>query len=144
MPPKIEDFLETIDIYGVRVSAFALRSDKLTWENHYRTKQFRQYEYWRPGGHYYTWSSSFIRVRCMLFDTLHNFHEASYIHADHVGVGTPLEQDASKPIDPGNSYYSLRFYVQIAKYNRFLLLTGMTPDGGFDLLTQAHYGDIFD
>ncbi len=137
-PPKIEAFLKAIDIYGVSVPSWALKSDKLIWEKHYRTKQFKQYEYWRPGGHYYTWSSSFVRAKCMLFGPAHNIYSGSYIHVDHVGVGTPLEVDASKPIDPGNSYYSLRFYVQVAKYNRFLIMSGIEPDGGFDLVTQAN------
>ena len=143
-PPQLEAFLESIDIYGLGIGSFILKSDKLLWEKHYRTKQFTQYEYWRPGGHYYTWSSTFELIKCMLFGDAQNFYSGSYIHVDHVGVGTPLEVDASKPIDPGNSYYSLRLYVQIAKYNRFLLLSGIEPDGGFDLVTQARLGNIFD
>jgi hypothetical protein len=138
IPPKIESFLEAIDIYSARVGAFNLKSDKLLWDQHYRTKQFVQYDYWRPGGHYYTWSQTFTLGKCMLFGAAQNIYEGSYIHVDHVGVGTPLEVDASKPIDPGNSYYSLRFYTQVAKYNRFLILSGVEPDGGFDLVTQAN------
>jgi len=138
MSPKIEAFLENINIYGSTVSSLILKSDKLLWEQHYRTKQFKQYEYWRPGGHYYTWSQTFTFGKCMLFGAAQNIYEGSYIHVDHVGVGTPLEVDASKPIDPGNSYYSLRFYTQIAKYNRFLIMSGIEPDGGFDLVTQAN------
>ena len=64
----------------------------------------------------------------MLFGPPEDVFSGYYAHVDHQGIGTPLEANASKPIDPGNSYYSLRFYVQQAKYDRQMILSGGEPE----------------
>jgi len=126
-PYKCEAFLNTIG-ESFPSANLVINSEKLPFERHWRYKDFKQYDFWRPGGHYYTWSSNFRREKCMLFGGPENVFSGRYIHVDHAGIGTPLERDASKPIDPGNSYYSLRFYTQQAKYDRAMILAGGDPE----------------
>ena len=126
-PYKYRNFLVGL---GIKFTAQALSivSEKLLWEKNTKVKQFTQYSYWRPGGHFYKWSDTFRKEKCMLFGGAENVFSGFYAHVDHQGIGTPLEEDASKPIDPGNSYYSLRFYVQQAKYDRAMILAGGDPE----------------
>jgi hypothetical protein len=126
-PFKYKEFLSNIgEVFPS--SWLRIEAHKLPWKDHYRTKAFKQYDFWRPGGHYYTWDKNFRREKCMLFGPPENVFPGRYIHVDHTGIGTPLEADASKPIDPGNSYYSLRFYTQQAKYDRAMILAGGSPE----------------
>jgi hypothetical protein len=74
------------------------------------------------------WESSFKKIKCMLFGGTDNYFDARYVHVDHIGIGTPLEVDAGRPIDAVNSYYSLRFYTQQAKYDRAMILAGGEPE----------------
>jgi hypothetical protein len=138
MPPRFEGFLNKFGFPRFYFRPAQFQSEKLKWEDHERFKLFKQYDFWRPGGHQYTWSTRVRWEKCMLFGVPDIVHDGYYSHVDHYGVGTPLEIDPSKPIDPGNSYYSLRFYVQQAKYNRFLLLSGIPPEGGYDLVSSAN------
>ena len=140
LPIKIYDFFDNFNFYNYRPRAGSavFLSAKLSWELHQRVKQFKQYAYWRPGGHQYAWSTRVTFQNCFIFGSPEQTHSGYYIHVDHYGIGTPLEIDPSKPIDPGNSYYSLRFYTQVAKYNRFLILSGLEPEGGTDLVTSAN------
>jgi hypothetical protein len=126
IPYKYKDFLEELGLI-FPVAQLVVESEKLPWTKHYLYKQFKQYDYWRPGGHFYTWSPNFRREKCMIFGGTENVFEGYYAHVDHAGVGNPLEIDPSRPIDPGNSYYSLRFYTQQAKYNRAMILSGGDP-----------------
>jgi hypothetical protein len=139
LPTKIEQFMEIFAIPKLSFLGGIFISEKLAWDLHALVKQFKQYAFWRPGGHQYTWGGRIHRERCFLFQASPStVFSGCYIHVDHYGVGTPLEIDPSHPIDPGNSYYSFRFYVQQAKYNRFLLLSGEPPEGGFDLVSSAN------
>jgi hypothetical protein len=126
-PYKYKYFLEDLQI-RFPISDLNIRSDKLEWHDHERYIQFEQYAFWRPGGHYYTWNNTFTRQKCMLFGGLDDFFTARYVHVDHQGIGTKLDPTGTKPIDPGNSYYSLRFYVQQAKYDRAMILAGGDPE----------------
>jgi hypothetical protein len=128
-PYKYKNFLDELEI-NFAVSGLTITSEKLPWELNSLYKQFKQYDYWRPGGHFYRWNSKFTKEKCMLFGPAHNYYDAYYAHVDHTGVGTPLEVDASRPIDALNSYYSLRFYTQQAKYDRAMILGGGEPEFG--------------
>jgi len=125
-PYKYRDFLDSI---GVRFSVGDLKitSQKLPWERHALYKQFHQYDFWRPGGHYYSWGDTFHAERCMIFGGTSLVYDGYYGHVGHKGIGTPLGEDATKPVDAGNSYYSLRFYVQQAKADRAFILGGGDP-----------------
>jgi hypothetical protein len=136
VPIKFQTFMEDTRVdFPIRTGA-GFYSERLRWEDHTRTKDFRQYEYWRPGGHYYTWDPDFRREKCYIFGPAEDVFSGFYVHVDHLGRGTPISVDPSQPVDPGNSYYSLRFYTQQAKYNRFLILSGQEPIG-FDLVSSA-------
>jgi len=126
-PYKYQLFLDDL---GIRFSVgdLEIASERLTWKKHYLSKQLKQYEFWRPGGHFYRWTEHFTRQKCSLFGSPQNVFSGYYAHVDHQGIGTPLEVNASKPIDPGNSYYSLRFYVMQAKYDRAMILGGGDPE----------------
>ena len=100
-----------------------MKSEKLKWDLHTRAKGYKSYEFWRPGGHYYEWNTNFRREKCMLFGPAEDVFTARYEHVEHTGVGTPVG-GPSEPVDPGNSYYSLRFYTQQAKYDRAMILAG--------------------
>lgn len=147
VPYKFIYFFGQLNMNNIWSGEAIFLSETLRWENHERFKRFKQYDYWRPGGHYYTWDPNFRREKCMLFGTPENVFSGYYVHVDHFGVGTPLEVDPSKPIDPGNSYYSLRFYTQVAKYNRAMVLAGneSPPEIQNDLITAANIfnPDIF-
>ena len=139
LPTKIEGFMQIFAIPRFSFLGSVFVSEKLAWTKHALYKQFKQWDFWRPGGHQYSWGGRIRRERCFLFQTSPvTVYSGYYSHIDHYGVGTPLEVDPSHPIDPGNGYYSYRFYVQQAKYNRFLLLSGEPPEGGFDLLSSAN------
>jgi len=127
MPYKYKGFLDNLGIFPI-IPQLAVVSKKLPWEEHEKFKQFKQYDYWRPGGHFYTWNPAFRKEKCMLFGPVEDVFSGYYAHVDHEGIGTPLEGDSSKPIDPGNSYYSLRLYVQLAKYDRAMILDGGAPE----------------
>jgi len=127
MPYKVTTFLEDLSLPWDNRSAW-FTSETLEWEKHELYKQFELYDYWRPGGHFYRWAPKFQNIRCMLFGGTHDFYNAQYVHVDHQGIGTPLEQDASKPIDILNSFGSLRHYTQIAKYDRAMILAGGDPE----------------
>ena len=129
VPYKYQKFLDDLGI-PFPVGDLIVISQKLPWSLHKLYKQFKQYEYWRPGGHFYRWADGFRREKCMLFGPARNVFDGYYAHVDHEGVGTPLESNASKPIDAINSYYSLRFYVQQAKYDRAMILSGGEPEFG--------------
>lgn len=127
-PNKVDYFLSDMGISWTAASPETFKSEKLKWEDLSKYKQFKQYDYWRPGGHFYSWDASFRKEKCTLFGPVENVFSGYYAHVDHIGIGNPLEVDASKPIDPGNSYYSLRFYTQQAKYDRSVILSGGDPD----------------
>jgi hypothetical protein len=63
----------------------------------------------------------------MLFGGAEDTLKAKYKHIDHVGQGNPLS-GPEEVVDPGNSYYSLRFYTQQAKYDRAMILAGGDPE----------------
>ena len=131
-PYRVAPFLEAVDVSWDERDALFL-SEILPWQKHEKVKGFKQYDFWRPGGHRYEWDIDSIEQRkCTLFGGLKFYFTARYIHVDHEGVGTPLGDDGSTPIDPGNSYYSLRFYTQVAKYDRAAILSGGEP-GDLDL-----------
>jgi len=127
IPYKYKNFLEDL---GIQFPGddLIITSEKLPWEKYQLFKQFVQYDYWRPGGHFYAWNSRFTKQKCWSFGQPDDFFTAFYAHVDHVGIGNPLEVDPSEPIDPGNSYYSLRFYTQQAKYDRAMILAGGDPE----------------
>ena len=127
IPYRYKSFLEDLGI-AFPAEHLTLRSDKLSWKDHRLFKQFQQYDFWRPGGHFYSWTTKFTKQKCWAFGDPDDFFEGHYTHVDHVGIGNPLEADPSKPIDPGNSYYSLRFYTQQAKYDRAMILSGGDPE----------------
>lgn len=136
-PPKLSAFVKDIGVNFPIGAGSEFYSERLKWEDHSRTKSFKQYDYWRPGGHYYKWNPKFKKTSCTLFGPVEDVYTGLYVHVDHIGIGTPIAA-ADVPVDPGNSYYSLRFYTQQAKYNRFLILSGQEPDLGFDLVTSAN------
>jgi hypothetical protein len=139
IPYKVSDFLSDQFVFEIPFTTAIILSEMLQWEKIDRVVRFKQFEYWRPGGHYYTWDPKFKREKCWLFGDVEDFFEGYYVHVDHFGVGTPLEVDPSKPIDPGNSYYSLRFYTQLAKYNRAVILGGGQPEESRgDLVVSAN------
>jgi hypothetical protein len=132
VPYRVAPFLESIDVEWKEREAQYL-AEILPWEKHSKVVGFKQYDFWRPGGHRYEWNLDDVDHRkCMLFGGLKYFITARFIHVDHTGIGTPLGDDGSTPIDPGNSYYSLRFYTQVAKYDRAQILAGGDP-GELDL-----------
>ncbi len=135
-PPKFTTFIEDVGAYFPTETGAGFRSDRLEWEDHSRTKSFEQYDYWRPGGHYYTWNPKFKKTKCTLFGPEEDVFSGFYVHVDHLGIGTQISVDPSQPVDPGNSYASLRLYVKEAKYNRFLILSGQEREG-FDLVIST-------
>jgi hypothetical protein len=127
VPYKYRGLIEELGLI-FPIPTMVIKSEKLPWAKHALVKTFKQYDYWRPGGHFYTWNANFIQQKCMIFGGVENVFEGYYVHVDHSGVGTPISADASQPVDPGNSYYSLRFYVQQAKYDRAMILSGGEPE----------------
>lgn len=127
IPYKYELFLDDL---GIQFPLYELTiiSEKLPWEKHELFKQFKQYDFWRPGGHFYSWSTTFTKEKCMLFGEPQDAYTGIYNHVDHTAIGTELDPSGIMPIDPGNSYYSLRFYVQQAKYDRAMILAGGDPE----------------
>lgn len=139
-PPKVEYFLESINELAAFYSPLSIRSDKLQWDDHYLTKQFVQYEFWRPGGHRYEWSEDVYSTRCIVpGGQVEIVHQPSYKHVDHQGVGVIGAPD--RPVDPAISYYQLRQYVVDAKYTRNILLTGEEPNNA-DLVVSGNVYNI--
>ena len=92
-------------------------------------KQYKAYEFWRPGGHKYEWNTETVtRQRCWLFSFPDDFYQGKYLHVDHRGIGTPLEVRPDVPRDPAYMLYSQRLYIQQAKYDRAMILAGGSPE----------------
>jgi hypothetical protein len=147
-PPPLNIFfnqvVKTIDYSGLGSALFILSN--VEWSKHYLVKQFLQTEFWRTGGHFYKWSDTFQYQSCMV--GWHNYagvyatdfeetFTGSFKHVDHTGYGNKIA-GAEEPVDPGNSYYSLRFYYEQARYERYENVTGQTPDAGGDLVSKAN------
>jgi hypothetical protein len=106
---------------------------KIEWDKHYLVAQFEQFDFWQPGGHYYTWSSDVTIEKCMFFGMFGmEVHSGFFNHYKHTGEGCP------KAADLFNAYYTVRPTAAVAKYNRWIILMGEPPAGGGDLLSQAN------
>lgn len=126
-PYRMEAFLSEFG-ENFPTESLEVDSERLVFDKHKLFKEFKQYPFWRPGGHYYTWNTDEItEQKCRLFNAAEPVYTAKYVHKDHRGIGTPIA-GAETPVDPGNSYYSLRFYTQQAKYDRAMILGGGTPE----------------
>lgn len=126
-PYKIATFMDEIGVTWAVTPMGIFASAKLRWELHYLVKLFEQYDFWRPGGHYYTWSDYGITQNCTYPNpTIEDVFEGRYIHVDHQGIGTPVGSPEA-PVDPATSLKSLRIYVQEAKYDRAVILAGGEP-----------------
>jgi len=140
-PPKAENFSAA----GIWPHySGSMTSEVLPWEQTTYYQEFKQYEFWRPGGHFYRWADNpIVKQKCMLFGGTEDVMRGEYVHVEHLGIGNPLERDSSRPIDPGNSYYSLRFYTQQAKYDRFLILSGGEPEYNDQMSSATPYNVPF-
>ena len=123
MPEKFKTFFSDMSItFNMELCWFYF--EKLEWEKHATVKLFKQYEYWRPGGHYYTWDQRATKQKCTLKDTPRASYLGKYVHVDHTGTSLAWYPDASFPVDPRDVYYSFRTYVCLAKYYRVMMLSG--------------------
>jgi hypothetical protein len=156
-PPSLYYFfnfvLRNTSFAGVGSCVFIMTNAE--WEKLKLVKDLLQTEYWRTGGHYYKWSDYYEFQSCMvgwhnsMASAIGGGPQGAYAtdfervfygqfkHVDHTGYGNPLA-GAETPVDPGNSYYSLRFYFEKARYERYEQMTGQQPDGGFDLVSRAN------
>jgi hypothetical protein len=127
MPYKVAQFLTDRGMKWEERS-FIMESEVLPWEKHYTVQEFKQYDYWRPGGHKYEWDvDNIVKQKCTLFTGAENTLTALYKHIDHQGQGNPLS-GAEEVVDPGHSYYALRTYAAEAKYDRAMILAGGDPE----------------
>jgi hypothetical protein len=151
VPPTFEYFLHGVG--SAYVCIFYLSNAR--WDSLKMVNDFLQTEYWRTGGHYYRWSDWYIFQSCMVgwhnsmasaitggpqgaYDT--DFEKVFYgqfKHVDHTGFGNPIA-GAEQPVSVLNSYYSLRFYYEKARYDNYYTMTGHEPDGGGDLVSRAN------
>jgi len=156
-PPPLNVFftqvLRNVSFVGFGSCLFILSN--ADWSKLKLVKDFLQTEYWRTGGHYYKWSDYFVFQSCMvgwhnsmasamgggpqgLYATdFERVFYGDFKHVEHAGIGTPVG-GSEQSVDPGNSYYSLRFYYERARYERYENMTGQSPDGGFDLVSKAN------
>lgn len=138
IPPDLYGQLNYWSMPFYAAAGLTVIAEKLRWEDHYLTKRFKQYDFWRPGGHKYRWDQNVRIEKCTLFTSPEVVYDGYFEHIDHVGIGNPLSAP-HEAVDPINSYYSLRFYTQVAKYDRFLLLSGgQTEAAGGDLVSAAN------
>lgn len=108
------------------------------WDDHYLQQSFIQYDFWRPGGHSYSWSSFATNELCRTNGETGLTFYGAYNHHGHTGINAP-GAPADIGVDTSRSYYSTRFYATEALYQRFMILSGgREPDAGFDLLTAAN------
>lgn len=106
---------------------------RIEWDNHYLVAQFEQFDFWQPGGHFYTWSSDVTIEKCMFFGMFGmEVHSGFFNHYKHTGECCP------KAADLFNAYYTVRPTAAVAKYNRWIILMGEPPAAGGDLLSQAN------
>lgn len=132
LPPKLLNSMNEYNLGYIYLDSLNMTSEKLEWDKHALTKQFKQYEYWRPGGHSYEWSQYWMRTNCYIFGPPETIFEGNYRHYDHP-YGT--EHAADTAVDILNSYYNLRFETMVAKAQRAEILGGSVPT---DLLSTAN------
>lgn len=134
-PPKIEQALLKNGVIYENFKNMYINSDRLIWELQERTKRFKQYDFWRPGGHSYEWSQYWRQETCFLFDSLHTIFEGDFRHYDHP---YGIERAADTAVDILNSYYNLRLETVIAKAVRNEILNSGGNTLPNDLLTAAN------
>ena len=144
-PPSLTIFLERLGRSFVGFGSSVFRAPLLSWEQLKIAQELLQTEFWRTGGHYYKWTDWFQNLMCGFGGTrtvtivyVDDVYNGEFVHVDHGGHSLGWFGDSSTPVDPGNSYYSLRFFYQEARLRNFELLTGQQPDGGFDIVGPAN------
>jgi hypothetical protein len=86
VPPKFSKFLEKIGLKDrISHNNLSIKSNKLLWENHHIVKSFTQegLDFFTPGGHYFTWSSSVYRTRCTIFGPVESVYSVDWVHHRH-------------------------------------------------------------
>lgn len=130
--PKLSHILDDFEVKYSDLGNMVITSEKRPWEKTEEFKRFKQYDYWRPGGHSYDWSQYWRREKCFIFDTPHTIFEGDFRHHTHPYTGEVSEVGETIL----NSYYNLRFETIVAKYARAeILSSGEVPN---DLLTSAN------
>lgn len=115
-----------------------MKVTRIPWDEHYLQESFVQYDFWRPGGHSYSWSTFATNELCSTNGQRGLTFYGAFNHHGHTGINAP-GAPADIGVDTSRSYYSTRFYATEALYQRFLILSGgREPDAGFDLLTAAN------
>jgi len=130
IPPTLSDY-HSSRYHGAGTCSFIF--ERIQWEDHYLVKEFEQFDFWQPGGHFYQWSKDVTIEKCMVFGMAGmKVHSGSFNHYKHTGESSTVAADLF------NAYYNVRPRAILAKYNRWIILTGEPPAGGGDLLTQAN------
>jgi hypothetical protein len=128
-PPQIGD---TVRPMYERGGGCVFRFARVAWDNHILVSQFKQWDFWQPGGHFYAWSTTTTLTKCFFFGGNFMIHHAVLHHPGHTGEHCPA---SSTYFD---AYYTVRPSALLAKYSRFIILSGQPPDGGWDLVAQAN------
>lgn len=106
--PILWDFVDNGSIRRVYGGLSEIRTDKLKWENIMLVQQFRDYDFWSPGGHKFQWNMSNVhKSRCFIFGGLKEWYEAELVHYLHGG--------SELAVDPGYALYQGRLNYQYAQ-----------------------------